>query len=209
MVSILAVAALFSPLTGWVGPRVWIGAVAGALIFLLIASLVREILTDDRRLFDRVKRRLQDNPYPRPAPSILQTVKDIPRTFLKRVKRWLAGQEKSQAEREKLPPRFTWRDEEWVTAERKETQEDAQRFRWFVFLFPVAWFLLIALLVWIAERNHAHLAWLVGLACYLLTLASANRYLEIRAKRLVQAYYFVIALNKSSAFNSAPAERKP
>lgn len=104
--------------------------------------------------------------------------------------------------------RFAWPDDQWVAKEKEITKADAERFRWFVRLFPLAWGLLVVFLMLVAWKNHHPLAWLAGPLCYILTLASAHRFMEIRAKRLMQAYFSVIALHKSSVFNPPPVEKK-
>jgi hypothetical protein len=198
VVSILTVAILFSPLTGWVDLRLWVEAVAIAITFLVIVNLASKALTNQAGVRERVSVRLMGGTY---FPNRKVTLKAI----LNR----LIGKEGRQAKYENMPSRFTWPDEEWATQEVAVTQTDAERIRALVYLLPVAWAVLVGWLAAIAERNGHDQAWLAALACYLLTLASGHRFMEIRAKRLVEAYYFVIALNKSSAFNPAPAEKKP
>jgi hypothetical protein len=104
------------------------------------------------------------------------------------------------------PSRFSWSDADWLKAEAEENKKSAARFRWFAVMIPTVWTAIVTVMIAMAWRTEVVLA---GAVCWLLALVSAWRYMEIRAKRLVEAYYFVIALNKSSVFTSAPAEKKP
>ena len=99
-----------------------------------------------------------------------------------------------------------WSDVDWLKAEADENKMSAARFSWFATAVPAVWTLIVATLIAMAWRREATL---LGAACWFLALLSAWRYMEIRAKRLVEAYYFVIALNRSSVFNPARAEKKP
>jgi hypothetical protein len=127
-------------------------------------------------------------------------------SFDRRVKLRLLNFPEPEPKDEALPSRFDWTDAEWLQAEVRENRESQKSFRRFAVLVPIGWTLLVILMMVMVRRPAATWA---GFVCWLVGVASAWRYMEIRAKRLVQAYYFVIALNKSSVFNPAPAEKKP
>lgn len=124
--------------------------------------------------------------------------------FNVRVKLRLLKRPKDEASDRELPSRFHWSDAEWLEAEAAENNETLKIFKWIAKLFPAAWTVLALVLVLLVRSREAILA---GTFCWALTILSVRRYMEIRAKRLVQAYYFVIALNKSGSFASGPSEQ--
>jgi len=123
----------------------------------------------------------------------------------KRVKLRLLDDPGPPAVQEVLPSRLSWPDEKWVQAEEEVSKEDAGKIRWFAIVLPLVWLVFVLALAWNASKPEA---WVAAGFFWLLTIISARRFMEIRAKRLAQAYYFAIALNKMSVFNPTPVEKK-
>lgn len=128
-------------------------------------------------------------------------------SFDRRVKlRLLNAPPKPKPAGDAWPSRLSWTDPEWLKAEEDENKQSAARFRRFAVMIPALWTAIVVVMIGMEWKREAAL---IGAICWLLTIASAWRYMEIRAKRLVEAYYFLIALNKSSVFSPAPPEKKP
>jgi hypothetical protein len=180
VVAILSLIAIFSPLTGWVSSRQWLPVAVAVLVFAILVHFIRK--------------------GPKPKGD-----RDEPkRDFDERVKRRLLKHLKSEPPRHELPPRLDWPDAEWLEAEATENNDTMKKFRRIARLFPAAWTVLALVLVLLVRSREAVLA---GTFCWALAILSVWRYMEIRAKRLVQAYYFVIALNKSGSIGGGPSEQ--
>jgi hypothetical protein len=190
VVAILSPLLMFSPLNDWItGWRIWIWlAVTVIAIVLVLRAPLVGLLT---LLFPRIRR--------------WRARRLSKEDMLVRIKRRLLNDTHCKPTQDQLVSRFAWTDSEWLKAEASENQESKARFLWKAILLPGVWTLLVAALTITANCRDG---WTAGIFCWLLALLSAWRYMEIRAKRLTQAYYFAIALNKSGVFSGTSAEKK-
>lgn len=115
-----------------------------------------------------------------------------------RIKLRLLGFPDPKPKEDELPTRFSWTDAEWLGAEAEENSESFTRFLWDARIIPTMWTIGVISMVALA---HKPLGVVVGVVGWLLAMGSAWRYMEIRAKRLLQAYYLVIAIHKSASFH--------
>jgi len=179
VVTILSTAIVFSPLTGWITPWQYL-VPAGILSALML-------------IFWLAKTRRKKS---------VSTKRTSRESFDIRVKLRLLGNPKPPPAKVDLPSRFTWSDAAWLRAEAAENAESMRDFRWFARLIPIVWTILVFSMVALAGNP---LALPIGAGCWSLAIASVWRYMEIRAKRLLQAYYLVIAIHKSGSFHSDSA----
>jgi hypothetical protein len=93
--------------------------------------------------------------------------------------------------------RLDWPDDKWLEVEKEEREKDIRRNRIYAYILPFAWLAYVAMT---AFPTRDYRAWVIGIGCWALTLMSAWRFMDLRAKRLAQGYYLTIALSKARAF---------
>ena len=101
-----------------------------------------------------------------------------------------------------LRSRLDWPDDKWLEVEKEEREKDIRTNRIYAYILPFAWLVYVAMT---AFPTHDYGAWVVGIGCWALTLMSAWRFMDLRAKRLAQGYYLTIALSKAKAFGGPAA----
>jgi fatty acid desaturase len=120
-----------------------------------------------------------------------------------RVKQLLGSQSGPATTAAQPANRLDWPDEQWLKVEREVREQDIRKNRIFSFILPFAWLGYVAMMASITNDKRG---WVVGIVCWALTVMSARRFMDLRAKRLAQGYYLTIALSKTRSYGGPASD---